>query len=79
MSQFNKQELEADIVREAKVIKIPEGSAKAIAKKVVCQVEKWAQKRPAVTLNDIDRRVAIEVAKYSDDLAYVYRNRGKII
>ena len=79
MKQFNVKDLEADIMREAKILKVPEGSAKAIAENVVERVEKWIKSRPAVTLSDIDRRVAKEIAKYNTDLAYVYQNRGKII
>lgn len=76
---FDLAKLEAELLKEAKVVKIPAGTAKTVAKKVAEQVEKWVKKRPAVTLDDINRRVALEAAKYSDDLAYVYQNRGKII
>lgn len=79
MRQFDTRELEKDILREAKVLHIPIGTAEAIAQKTAKQVEKWIKKRPAVTVSDINQRTAIEIAKYNTDLAYVYQNRDKII
>ena len=66
-------------MREAKALRMPAGAAEVIASKVAEQVSKWAAKRPAVTVDDIYRRIAVEAEKYSADLAYVYQNRGKII
>lgn len=77
--EFNKQDLYEEILREAKVLAIPSGAAEAMAEKTAASVEKWVTKRATVTLDDIWRRVAAEAEKYNQDLAYVYKNRGKII
>lgn len=77
--EFDKASLQAELLREAQTLKIPAGAAEIIAVRVAERVEKWAMQRPAVTLNDINHRVASEVEKYSRDLAYVYQNRDKII
>lgn len=76
---FSEMELKAELLREARVLGVPAGAAKEIAIRVSRQVSSWVEKRPAVTVADIDRRVALEMEKYSPDLAYVYQNRGKII
>ncbi len=77
--QFDEQELKNDIIREAKALGVPVGTAEVIAEKVAKLVAKWVNQRVTVTVDDINRRVALEIAKYQTDLAYVYQNRGKII
>lgn len=76
---FSEIELKAELMREAQVLQIPVGAAEEIAIRVAGQVRKWVEKRSAVTTADIQRRVALEIEKYSPDLSYVYQNRGKII
>ena len=76
---FDAAALKCDILRDAKVLGMAESTAEIIADKVVAATTKWTEKRAAVTVEDIHRRVAIEVERYSADLAYVYQNRGKII
>lgn len=76
---FSEIELKAELMREAQALQIPVGAAEEIAVRVAGQVKKWVEKRSAVTTTDIQRRVALEIEKYSPDLAYVYQNRGKII
>lgn len=76
---FDPDALKADILREAKVIGIPSGTAEMIAKKVVKQVTDWAMKKSILTQDDLGRKVCNELAKYHADLVYVYQNRDKII
>lgn len=76
---FSEEKLVADILQEAKLLHLPQSTAELIANKIVACVAKWASKRTVVTVDDINRRVALEAAKYNADLAYVYQNRGKII
>lgn len=77
--EFSAEALKKELMRETKVLKIPSGIAEVIVEKMVAEVEKWIKQRPAVTVEDIQRRVAREAKKYNTDLAYVYQNRGKII
>ena len=81
MSQraFSRRVLKRDILREAKVLRIAPGSAEAIADIVVEKVAKWAEQRAEITEDDLNRIVASKVAPYNEGLAYVYKNRGKII
>lgn len=76
---FSEEKLRAEIVAEAKILKIPESTAEIIAAKTAVEVAKWVTKRAAVTIDDVNRRVALEIVKYNSDLAYVYQNRDKII
>lgn len=76
---FSEEKLKLEILAEAKALKIATSTAELIAEKVVKDVAKWVAKRVTVTADDINRRVALEMAKYNADLAYVYQNRGKII
>jgi len=76
---FSEKALKEDILRDALALKIPSGTAEVIATQVAERTSKWIEKRGAVTIDDVWRRVALEAKKYSTDLAYVYQNRGKII
>lgn len=76
---FSKQALKKDILCEAKVLRIAPGSAEAIADIVVEKVAKWAEARAEITEDDLNRIVASKVAPYNEGLAYVYKNRNKII
>ena len=76
---FSEEKLKAEIIAEAKILKISESTAEIIASKTATEVAKWVSKRAAVTIDDVNRRVALEIAKYNSDLAYVYQNRDKII
>mgnify|MGYP001079007234 CR=1 FL=1 len=76
---FSIEDLRKDILHEAKLLKISETVAETIADRAIGKVGKWAEKRAAVTSDDLNRQIAKELEKYNADLAYVYQNRGKII
>lgn len=76
---FNATNVRESILYDAKIIGIPDGAAETIADKVTEKVRLWATSRPAITNDDLNRRIAIEAKRYNADLAYVYQNRGKII
>ncbi len=76
---FSQEELKLAIMCEAKALSFSLPIAEMIAGNTAGAVAQWVMKRPAITEDDLNRRVAKEIAKYNDDLAYVYQNRGKII
>ena len=76
---FSKAVVVRDIMFEAKVLGISVGAAEKFADKVSDKVTKWAEQRQSITEDDINMQIAKEVNKYSKDLAFVYKNRGKII
>lgn len=79
MAKFVKKKLREEILREAKVLNMHSGSAEMIADRVIEKVGKWADKRTDMTKEDLDRVTAKALEEYDEDLAYVYKNRGKII
>ena len=76
---FSQEELKLAIMCEARALSFSLPIAEMIAGDTADAVARWVLKRPAITEDDLNRRVAKEIAKYNDDLAYVYQNRGKII
>lgn len=76
---FNKKQVVDAILHEAKILDLQIGAVEDFAKQVAKQVETWAKKRSAITKKDLDLRIAKELKKYHSDLAYVFKNRGKII
>ena len=76
---FNEKSLQKDLLHNAKVVGLSAGAAAVIVEKVVPKVAERMAKRAVVTADDYSRFITQEVEKYSKDLAYVYKNRGKII
>ena len=68
-----------DILREARVLGLHATFATKISESVVQKVEHYLENHPVVTDKDINLVVSRELKKYSPDLAYIYRNRDKII
>lgn len=79
ISELDPQKMREDILNEAKVLGMAATTTEVFVSRVVDDVIKWLKKRPAVTYDDLNRKIAAEVKKYNEDLAYVYQNRGKII
>ena len=76
---FSRTALIADILKNAKSLGIPSGSAKIFAEKNADQVETWLKKHPKITEADLYRVVAKHLSVYSKDLSFFYKNRDKII
>ncbi len=76
---FSRLKLKDDILREARVAKIPSGFAEKIADEVSHKIEKWLDNRPIVTKRSFDMAVVRELKKYNADLAYIFENHGKMI
>lgn len=66
-------------MRDAKAVGLSKDSATLITKRVSKQIAKWIEDKELITQDDLYRRIAKETRQYSQDLAYVYENRDKII
>lgn len=77
--KFSRKKVISDIMFEAKVLGRHPGAAKIIAEKVADEVEKWTEKREFITEDDLRRITSTKLKKYDEDLAYIYKNYGKII
>lgn len=76
---FNEKDLRDDLLQSAKAIGLSITVAEIIATKVAAKVAARLAKRSVVTAEDLNRFIAMEAEKYSQDLADVYKNRDKII
>ncbi len=78
--------IEADILKEAKTLRLPLSAVKSytkiIAKKVITNLEEQKYKTPKkndLTQSELNSILAKELSRYNKDLSFVYKNRGKII
>lgn len=76
---FQENALRQEIIHSAKALGMSTAVAEAISLKISKKVAERLSKRAAVTEDDLNRFVADAAEKYNKDLAYVYKNRGKII
>ena len=75
---FSEKDLERELKIHAKAINLPSGAADDFIKLTLKSVTKRLSQGdyPPATVRNV---VAIELKKYSPDLAYVYKNHDKII
>ena len=71
--------LQKQILADAKSLGIAQGWAETIATKTTQHVDAWIKDRGTVTESDITRIAHQKLKQYSPDLAYIYKNRGKIL
>ena len=76
---FDEKELEADLLRSARAVGVSVGVAEIIVAEIIKKVKARIAKRAVLTVDDLNRFIADEAERYNKDLAYVYKNRGKII
>lgn len=76
---FSPEELVEELRIHSYSLGLPEKSVESIIERVLGAVVSWLENRAIVTNSDLERVVSLELDKYSPDLAFVYRNRGKII
>ncbi len=79
MTVFDERKLADELRCESRSLGIPAGSAEVIIEEVIKSVCTWLEKRSLITKGDLERVVSRELNKYNEDLAYIYRNRDKII
>ena len=76
---FHPEDLQRDLLAEARALRVHSGFAEIIAIKTISAVEAYLTSHPVVTKKDIDDLIYKELKKYHKDLAYIYHNRDKII
>ena len=79
LAKLSKKKIHEDIKREAKVLGIHSGTAEIIADKVTEKVISWSKKRAMITEEDLNNKLAKEIKKYNEDLAYLFESKDKII
>lgn len=79
MDDKTEKTLRRELKVHARAIGIPEGAAESFIDFTIKSVQKSLKKNTIITKSDLIRLVSKELKKYNADLAYVYRNCGKII
>jgi anaerobic ribonucleoside-triphosphate reductase len=79
LAKISKKKIHEDIKREAKVLGLHSGTAEIIADKVTEKVVAWGKKRSKVTEEDLNDKLAKEIKKFNEDLAYLFESKDKII
>ena len=77
MNNYEKVKKELGI--HAHALEIPSGAAEIFVERSLKAAEKKLRDKKLITEKDLERAVYAELKKYHADLAYVYKNRGKII
>lgn len=76
---FNANQLKKELKIDAKALNIPPGAAQIFIDKVLADTDKALKSKKIITEDDLTRIVVKELKKYHADLAYVYKNRDKIV
>lgn len=76
---FDEDDLRKELLTSAKAVGISVAVAEVISTKIASRVAERVSKRTVIAMNDLNRLITEEANKYSQDLAYVYQNRDKII
>ena len=79
IEHFNETALIKTLKIDAKALGIPIGAAEAFINETLKSVKKQLKSKNIITNHDLERMVTKELKKYNADLAYVYKNRDKII
>lgn len=79
MEYFDEKKIKKILKIDAKAIDIPSGSADIFIEKTLESVRKQLKNKTIITNKDLERIIAKELKKYNADLAYIYKNRDKII
>ena len=76
---FNEKSLIKDLKIDAKALGIPIGAAEVFIDETLKAVKKQLKSKSIITDSDLKRMIINELKKYNADLAYVFKNRDKII
>lgn len=79
MEKFDKEKIFKELKIEAKGLGIPIGAAEIFIKHALNSAEKSLKNKKIITEGDLTRAITKELKKYNGELAYVYKNRDKII
>ena len=78
-NSYNETALKKELTIDARAVGIPSGAAKAFIENTIQSATKALSSKKIITDKDLKRIVTKELKKYNADLAYVYKNRDKII
>ena len=76
---FSVTEIKRELKAHAKALSLPSGATDIFIDKSITAATKRLSTKKLITEDDLTRALVKELQKYHTDLAYVYKNRDKII
>ena len=77
--EYSHDGVKESILRQAKILRLPEGWAETLAEKTAQKIDKWIEDKDMVTEDDLRRDICKELQILSPDIAFAYKNHDKII
>lgn len=79
MKKFSEKTIRKELKIDAVALGIPSGAAEVFIEKAMIGIKKNIGQKKTITENDLANLLYQELKKYNADLAYVQKNRGRII
>ena len=76
---YSSSAFKKEIFKNAKSLGIAEKWAETIASQATQHVDSWIKNRGIVTEDDLRRIAYKKLKELNPDIAYIYKNRGKIL
>lgn len=76
---YSSAKLKSQIKADARSLGIAEKWAETIASRTAQHVDQWLKDRTTITEADLTRVACQKLRELSPDIAYIYKNRGKIL
>ncbi|MBR3164025.1 hypothetical protein IKF15_01860 [Candidatus Saccharibacteria bacterium] len=77
--EYSHEGIKQSILCHARGMRLPEKWSEKIAERAAQGVDKWIEDKEVVTEEDLKQRICKELETLSPDIAFVYKNHGKII
>lgn len=79
MKKFSEKTIRKELKIDAVALGIPSGATEVFIEKAMIGIKKNIGQKKTITENDLVNLLYQELKKYNADLAYVQKNRGRII
>lgn len=79
MKKFSEKTIRKELKIDAVALGIPSGAAEVFIEQAMIGIKKNIGQKKTITENDLANLLYQELKKYNADLAYVQKNRGRII
>lgn len=77
--EYNRDGIKQSVLRASKSARIEEGWAQQIAERAAKATDAWIADKDVVTEADLRKVIIKELEEVAPDVAFAYKNHGKII
>lgn len=77
--EYDREGIKQSVLRCAKGARMPDGWAESVAERAAQATDKWIADKGTVTEEDLRKVIYEELEDIAPDIAFAYRNHGKII